>query len=138
MSFERGLSLVAAGTSHEAPDWAPTMQVKRGSTLPVWMAWAADAPLDSRITFSLHLVDADDALVAQVDSEMQQGRFPTTLWHRWMTDPVVAGEFPLELPSNLSPGRYRLLAGAFETDTITPLVQPGGSPWVQLAVLDVD
>jgi hypothetical protein len=101
------------------------------------MAWAARQPLDQRITFTLHLVDDQDQLVAQVDQEMGAGHFPTTLWHEWMKDPAVVGEFPLSIPSRLGPGRYRLLAGAYQSDIVLPLDRLNGDQWVELAVIEV-
>ena len=136
-SFNDGLNLVAAGTPPEAPVWGSTVEVSPGTTLPVWMAWQATEPIDRRITFSLHLVDADNRVVAQADREMGGGQYPTTLWYLWHENLTVAGEFPLELPPDLPAGRYRLLAGAFETETVSPLSRPDGSQWVELATLDI-
>ncbi len=136
--FELGLSLVAAGTPPEGPAWGQTVKVAAGSIVPIWMAWKATAPLDQRITFSLHLVDAQGKGVAQVDREMAEGHFPTTLWHRYETEPTVADEFPLEIPLSISPGRYRLLAGAFRTETVAALSRlDGGGQWVDLAEIEI-
>ncbi len=132
--FELGLRLVAAGTPPEGPAWGQSIKAAAGSIVPVWMAWEATVPLDQRITFSLHLVDAQGKGVAQVDREMAEGHFPTTLWHSYETEPTVADEFPLELPSGLTPGHYRLLAGAFRTETVAALSRlDGGGQWVDLA-----
>jgi len=87
--------------------------------------------------FSLHLVDSDQQTLAQVDSEMHSGRFPTTLWHTWMRDPIVVDEFPLVIPADLPAGRYPLLAGAFDLETVSALITPDGSPWLELTVLEV-
>jgi hypothetical protein len=110
---------------------------EQGRTLPVWMAWAARQPLDRRITFTLHLVGDLDRPLAQRDQEMGTGHFPTTLWHEWMDAPVVVGEFRLSIPSHLSPGRYRLLVGAYESETVVPLVYLEGNQWFELATLEV-
>jgi uncharacterized membrane protein len=67
VQFERGLVLAAAGIPPDSPSWASTIVVEPGTTLPIWMAWAARQPLDQRITFTLHLVDDHKQLVAQVD-----------------------------------------------------------------------
>jgi uncharacterized membrane protein len=135
--FERGLILVAAGTPPGAPAWGPVIKAEQGRTLPVWMAWTARQPLDRRITFTLHLVGDLDRPLAQVDQEMGTGHFPTTLWHEWMDAPVVVGEFRLSIPSHLSPGRYRLLVGAYESETVVPLVSLEGNQLFELATLEV-
>lgn len=135
--FERGLKLVAAGTTPEGPAWGSTLETMPGTTLPILLAWQGTMPLDRRITFSLHVIDPTGKLVAQVDREMAGGQFPTTLWHTWQSEPTIAGEFPLDLPSDLMPGHYRLLAGAFETETGAALSRPDGSQWVVLAEIEV-
>src|SRR5690606_21711041 len=135
--FERGLRLVAAGMPPEAATWGPVVQAAAGATLPVWLAWQATEPLDERITFTLHLAQEEEH-VAQIDREMGAGRFPTTRWHEWFLEqPVVTDEFSLALPAELPPGRYRLLAGAYESETLTPLVGPNGSQWAELAGVEV-
>jgi uncharacterized membrane protein len=136
-AFDHGLTLVAAGLPPEAPGWGPTIRTSPGSTLPVWMAWKAAKPINQRITFSLHLVGSDGRTVAQADSEMGSGHFPTPLWHTWNEAPIVADRFDIALSPDLPAGRYPLLAGAFESETVSALSRPGGSQWVQLAVLEV-
>jgi len=117
--------------------WGERVRTAPGMTLPIWMAWRSDAPLAQRITFSLHLVDQEGRLMAQADSEMGGGRFPTTLWHTWVDRPTVASEFQLSLPVALPAGSYRLLAGAFETDTVAPLARLDGGQWAELATLEI-
>ena len=137
VAFEKGLNLVAAGTPPEGPTWGRTIKTTAGSTIPVRMAWQAKSRLDQRITFSLHLVDAQDKGVAQVDREIADGHFPTTLWHRYESEPTVADEFPLELPADVPPGRYRLLAGAFRTEDVSALSRLDGGQWVELAEIEI-
>ncbi len=90
-----------------------------------------------RITFSLHVVDQNGERVAQADSEMAGGRFPTNLWNTWVDRPMLADAFPVTLPDDLPPGRYRLLGGAFETEAVRALARPDGSQWVELAEIEV-
>lgn len=135
--FEREMVLVAAGLPPEFPSWGPVIPLERGVTLPVWLAWAARRPLRQPVVFTLHLVDEAGARVAQVDQEMGEGRFPTTLWHQWIDAPVVVGEFQLHIPADLPQGRYRLLAGAYTREGVVPLVRPDGDPWLELTVLEV-
>lgn len=138
VSFELGLDLVAAGTPPEGPKWEQNIKTRAGVTLPIWMAWQGKSRLDERITFSLHLVDANDRTVAQVDREMAAGHLPTTLWHVWDAEPALADEFPLGLPSELAPGRYRLLGGAFRTESVAALSRlDGGGQWVELAQVEI-
>ena len=135
--FEREMVLAAAGLPPEFPSWGPEIPIERGVTLPIWLAWAARRPLQQPIVFTLHLVDEAGQRVAQVDQEMGEGRYPTTLWHEWVDAPVVVGEFPLAIPSDLPQGRYRLLAGAYTREGVAPLLRPDGDPWLELTVLEV-
>ena len=64
---------------------------------------------------------------------MGGGYFPTPLWHRYETSPSLADEFPLELPADLVPGPYHLLAGVFETESGAALSRSEGGQWVELA-----
>jgi uncharacterized membrane protein len=137
VEFERGLVLAAAGTPPGAPTWRPILSAEPGMALPVWVAWAAHQPLNQRITFTVQLVDERGERVAQVDHEMGGGRFPTTLWHEWMDVPVLAGEFRIPIPPDLLAGRYRLIAGAYESETVVPLLRPDGSPWAELIAVEV-
>ncbi len=133
--FSRSLTLVAAGTPPEAPAWGSTLVVDKGTVVPIWLAWSATSSLDQKIVFSLHLVNSGNKIMAQVDQEMGAGRFATTLWHTWLNNPVLVSEFPLEIPADIPEGSYTLLAGAFESATVTPLVQPDGKAWVTLALV---
>jgi hypothetical protein len=135
--FERGMVLVAAGVPPEGPPWGALIRAEPGTTVPVWLAWTAYQLLDQRITFTLHLVDEDGGHVAQVDQEMGAGRFPATLWHVWMDIPTVADEFQLPVAADLPPGRYRLLAGAYESEAVIPLLRPDGDAWLELATVEV-
>jgi hypothetical protein len=101
------------------------------------MAWAAERPQEQRITFTLHLVDGSGKLVTQIDQEMGRGRFPITLWHDWLQSPVVADEFDLPIPSDLPLGRYRLLVGAYDSETVALLAQLNGGSWFELALVEV-
>jgi hypothetical protein len=135
--FERGLELVAAGLPPGAPAWGPEVQVEPGTTLPIWLAWGARERLAQRITFTLHLVDGGGQRVAQVDREMRGGHFPTTLWHQWLDEPVVVDEFLLSIAPDVPPGRYHLLAGAYESEKVVALIRPNGDPWFELAAVVV-
>jgi hypothetical protein len=54
-----------------------------------------------------------------------------------MEDPVVVGEFQLPVPSDLPPGRYRLIAGAYGSEDVVPLLRSDGGPWVELATVEM-
>jgi hypothetical protein len=137
--FEQGLTLVAAGTPPEGPAWGPTIKAVAPGTVPIWMAWGSAVPLDHRITFTLHLIDDQGRMVGQIDSEMDHGYFPTTLWHIFAAQYItMADAFPLQLSKDVQPGRYHLMAGAYNSDTVSPLSRlDGRGQWVELTTIDV-
>jgi hypothetical protein len=137
VAFEQELKLVGAGLPPNSRSWGTIISAEPDTTLPIWMAWAAPRPFEQRITFTLHLVDGSGKLVTQIDQEMGQGRFPITLWHDWLQSPVVADEFDLPIPSDLPPGRYRLLVGAYHSETVALLAQLNGRLWFELASVEV-
>lgn len=132
MPFERGLRLAGANLPADR-----TLEVAPGDTLPFWLAWRAEQPLEQRLTFTLHLVSDAGDHVSQVDKEMAGGRFPTTLWHTWMETPTVADAFPLPIPENLPADRYGVLAGVYEQETLTPIRSIDGAQWIEIATIDV-
>lgn len=136
--FERGMMLVAAGTPPEIATWGRETHLVAGETLlPIWLAWGATMPLEERISFTIQMF-RDGQHIAQIDQEMGTGHFPTTYWHDWLEQPVVIGEFNLELPENILLGRYHVLTGAYESETITPILQPDGNPWVELTTVIIE
>ena len=135
--FERGLILVAAGLAPGEVSWGTQIPAEPETMLPIWMAWSAAGRLDRRVTFSLHLVDASGTLKAQADQEMGGGRFPVTLWHDWLESPLVADEFRLSIPADVAPGCYRLLAGAYDSETVVSLRTAGDQEWFELALVSV-
>lgn len=129
--FERGLTLTGMGTPPEVPEQDDVLRTTTGTALPLWMAWKAREPLAEQVVFTVRLTNEAGEHVAQLDKEMGDGRFPTTLWHTWMTQPVVVGEFVIPIPASLPAGRYRLFVGAYERRSVQPLLRPDGSPWVR-------
>lgn len=136
--FERGMRLVAAGTPSEITTWGTETYLVKGETiLPIWLAWGATTPLEERISFTIQMF-RDGKHIAQVDQEMGAGHFPTTHWHDWLEQPVVIGEFNLELPENILEGRYDILTGAYESQTITPIMQDDGINLIKLTTIIIE
>jgi hypothetical protein len=53
----------------------------------------------------------DGQRVAQVDALLDQGMFPT-----WQAGQQFDTPFPLQLPSDLPPGEYRVVMGVYTPD----------------------
>ncbi|MDQ7030684.1 MAG: DUF2079 domain-containing protein [Ardenticatenia bacterium] len=110
----------------------------QSGTLDVWLAWRTWAPVEERITFTVHVVNSAGKHVAQVDKEVGNGQFPTTLWRTWVTDPLVVGRFSLELPNRFPPGTYRLLVGAYVADPFRVVLRQNGDMWYPLQTITLE
>lgn len=84
-----------------------------GSGLPVTLHWRAAGPVDRDYTAFIHLLDAAGATVAQLDWQPHDaaGRLPTSAWP---PDRPVGDSQTLDLPDELAPGLYRLIAGLYD------------------------
>jgi hypothetical protein len=76
-----------------------------GQVVPLTIYWRALQQPTVDYSVSLRLLDAESALVAQVDSQHPViGMAPTS---QWQTGQVVGDYYELQLPFDLSPGEYR-------------------------------
>jgi hypothetical protein len=104
-SWKRGVELRGyrlGGTQRPATD------------LSVMLTWHALEPLPINWTVFVHLVDANDQIVAESNSIPQGGAFPMP---RWSEGDWVADQHTIPLPAELPPGEYRLLVGLYRADT---------------------
>lgn len=106
-------------------------------TLRVWLAWRTWAPVAERVKFTVHLVNAAGEHVAQVDKEVGDGRFPTTLWRTWVTDPLVVDVFELSSLEALSPGTYQVVVGAYVADPFRVVARLDGETWYSLGFISL-
>ena len=104
-------------------------------TLRVWLAWRTWAPVEERMKFTVHLVNAAGEHVAQVDKEIKDGRFPTTLWRTWVDDPLVVDVFAFSSLETLPPGVYQVVVGAYVADPFRVVARLDGTTWYPLGVV---
>ena len=87
-----------------------------GESLDFTLHWRSVAPkttpMEEEYTAFVHLLDAEDNLVAQLDWQPHDriGRLPTSMWRTGV--PVVDSQ-QLPLPATLPPGEYRLIGGLY-------------------------
>jgi hypothetical protein len=90
--------------------------------LEVKLAWQAQANYLPDYTVFVQLLDAaSDTRLAGIDSQPEQGAWPTS---RWVKDEVVVDTYYLAIPPDLRPGHFKMIAG---------LYQPGSGQRLRLA-----
>lgn len=82
--------------------------------LEITLFWQAERLLDQNWTVFVHLLDEAGVLVAQHDSQPQNGQYPTSVWDQ---GEVVSDRHWLALPTDLPNGDYRILVGLYSLES---------------------
>jgi hypothetical protein len=99
--------------SPEGTDYRP------GDTVAITLYWRALLNPDREYKTFVHMTDtAVTRQPVQHDGDPGAGFSPTT---RWLAGELVPDRHLLELPGDLVPGKYLLLAGMYEYDTVRNL-----------------
>ncbi|NTU80726.1 MAG: hypothetical protein HGA45_15345 [Chloroflexales bacterium] len=103
-SWERGVVLRG---------WRLDGPARPAADLALTLTWNSLEPVPRPWTVFIHLVDSDETIVAQSNSQPRGGALPFTLWTPgdWVADP-----HSLALPTDLPPGEYRLRVGLYRPD----------------------
>lgn len=113
-------------------DLPPT--ARPGAALPVTFTWQADTRPERDYTLFGHLIDAQGKLVAQHDGMPQNGQMATSAW---APGEEVVDSFELPLPPDLAPGRYTLIAGAYDGQSGQRLTTPDGAARVVAGSIEI-
>ncbi len=105
-----------------------------GGTLPLALAWRALDTMERDYTTFVHLVDGDDKLWAQVDSQPLGGTRPTSHWQYGET---VIDRVALPLAGALPLGEYRLQVGWYDLESMQRLPAVGARSLADRAQLGV-
>lgn len=95
-----------------------TQQAAPGGTLLLTLYWQALAPIAERYTVFTHLLDANQQIQAQIDSEPQGGGLPTD---RWAVGQLVQDNYALAVAANAQPGSYQVEVGLYLLATLERL-----------------
>ena len=112
---------VAANLGHEAlliGYGLRTQELEAGKTLRLTLYWQALAEMDRRYTVFAHLLDSDNRVVAQMDSEPLSGAHPTT---EWQLGEIVRDSYGLLIAPDTPPGEYLLEVGMYYLPTLERL-----------------
>ncbi len=98
--------------------------VTAGGTLRLTLYWQALAEMDKRYTVFVHLLDADNRVVSQMDSEPLGGTHPTT---EWQVGEMVRDNYGLLIAPDTPPGECLLEVGMYYLPTLERLPVLGDS-----------
>jgi uncharacterized membrane protein len=96
------LALVEAGT--------PATTVSPGDRVPVDLLWQAQRARREPLVVVIQLLDGQGQVVAGLEQQPLDGRYPT---QNWASGELVRDRHSLEIPADLPPGAYRLVAGVY-------------------------
>jgi mannosyltransferase len=124
LPFDNGITLVGYRVT--------TRALAPGETLGLSLVWRAETTPAERWTVFTHLVDERPKVVAQRDSEPNDGLRPTTTWR---AGGVVEDNYGITLPPELAPGRYAIEVGLYRGDVRARL--PDGTDHLLLGQVEV-
>ncbi len=88
----------------------PTNQLVPGSIYQFSLKWLSLSEMDEDYTVFTQILDANDKIVAQVDSWPVQGTYPTS---QWQLGEEIDDPYALQLSAELPAGHYRLIVGMY-------------------------
>jgi hypothetical protein len=97
--------------------------------LAVTLYWRCQQPPNANYTVFVHLLDTGGQVVAQHDSQPQDGAYPTSIWD---VGEAVQDTHVLSLPSALPEGRYLLQVGLYLLETGERLQVEGNGDSLEL------
>ena len=87
--------------------------IEPGRSYDVVPFWRAVSPLERNYQVFVHLISAENGLIAQSD-KLNPGDFPTK---QWTLDEYVRDPHTLTVPDNLPPGYYAIHVGLWNSET---------------------
>jgi 4-amino-4-deoxy-L-arabinose transferase-like glycosyltransferase len=88
----------------------PRETIEAGETLHLTLYLQGQAEMDEDYTVFTHLLNEENQIVAQRDSQPQNGNYPTSIWD---IEEVVKDEYEMVLDPDTPSGRYRLGVGLY-------------------------
>ncbi|MDX1689230.1 MAG: glycosyltransferase family 39 protein [Candidatus Promineifilaceae bacterium] len=88
-------------------------ELQPGDTMALMLYWLAEDVPQGNYHVFVHVVGEEEAIVTQADRIPVESRRPT---QGWRAGEVLSDPYALHLPSDLSPGVYRVYVGLYEPD----------------------
>jgi hypothetical protein len=105
--------------------------ISANSALPVELHWQALRPVTDDYQVFIHLVDSQGKIIAQADGQPAQWARPTSTW---AVGEIIVDRHGLWLPSEVTPGEYRLRIGLYRLVDGQRLYLPDGADKVEFIV----
>lgn len=99
-------------------NYASSRQIVPGEAIHLLLSWKALIKPDFAYSVFVHLVDAQEHIVAQTDGSPVGGLSPMNTWREGQ---VIEDRYGFLLPADASPGPYVLRVGVYRWDTLTRL-----------------
>ncbi len=109
---------------HLVGSYIPRREVRPGERIWFALYWFAASPPRQRYKVIVHLAERDGHTVANGDTEPWFFFTPTT---RWQQGELMEDWYAVDVPDDLAPGRYVLLTGMYEAETVQNLPVRGGT-----------
>ncbi|HAJ05015.1 MAG TPA: hypothetical protein DCL76_00465 [Chloroflexi bacterium] len=87
-------------------------------SIPISLEWTALANIDDNYTMFVHLIDENDVLWSQVDSQPLGGTWPTS---KWINGETVYDKVALTVKNDVPSGLYRVVIGWYNLYTMERL-----------------
>jgi hypothetical protein len=122
------------GDEVELQGFDAPVTLEAGRPVSVTLHWRAARQPTADYTVFMHLLDPAGNVVAQDDSQPQQGQYPTSYWDE---GEQVRDVHELALPPGLTSGEYRVQVGMYRlaTGERLPARQDNGKAWPDNAIL---
>jgi hypothetical protein len=92
--------------------------LQAGDILALNVSWQPLQPFSGDLKVFVHLVDSNEAILAQFDGQPQEGRYPTS---HWIPGEIIEDVYPLFFPAEAPPGPYRVFIGLYDEPTLQRL-----------------
>jgi hypothetical protein len=95
-----------------------------GERLHLTLTWQATRPFERDLKLFVHLLDASDRIVAQVDPLAGSGAGPEGTDYftsQWDPGQLILNDVAITVPLDAPPGPYRLALGLYDGDTLVRL-----------------
>ncbi|MBM4422400.1 MAG: DUF2723 domain-containing protein [Chloroflexi bacterium] len=112
----------AGGVPARTAPWAEPMAARPGQSVEIRIKWRALATVENSYTVFLHLMSADNGLIASSDYTPLGGAFPTMLWlPKWLPGQSAVDPYTIPIPAEAAPGEYYIEMGLYGLRSVVRL-----------------